>query len=217
MRILHQQPTYFEEDTLFKQGYKLVAGLDEVGRGPWAGPVVAGVVLFPPDLARDSLSMVRDSKKLSPNQRDKAMTHIENAALALSIGISTPQEIDDVGIVRATQMAMSRSIKSLSVIPQFLLLDAFPLPNVAIPQKPIIGGDASCLSIAAASIVAKVNRDLYMEHQDAIYPGYGFIRHKGYGTKEHLASLSRLGPCTIHRRTFSPLKRMFPVYQKPNA
>ena len=203
-----QMPTYEEEAHLFGQGYSLVAGLDEVGRGPLAGPVAAGVAVLPRNLKGQWVGLIRDSKQMTPTQREQALPYIQNAALALGVGMSTSQEIDDIGIVQATRLAMTRALDSLPLLPQFLLLDAFPLPGVAIPQKAIIRGDALCLSIAAASIVAKVTRDRLMVEQDAKFPGYGFARHKGYGTKEHIRSLMRLGPCAIHRRTFAPIKHL---------
>jgi ribonuclease HII len=203
-----QRPTYEEEASLFEQGYSLVAGLDEVGRGPLAGPVAAGVAVLPSNLEGQWVGLIRDSKQMTPVQRERALPFIQDAALALGVGMSTSQEIDDLGIVQATRLAMARALDSLPLLPQYLLLDAFPLPGVAIPQKAIIRGDALCLSIAAASIVAKVTRDRLMVEQDVMFPGYGFARHKGYGTKEHIRSLMRLGPCAIHRRSFAPIKHL---------
>lgn len=203
-----QRPTYKEEASLFEQGYSLIAGLDEVGRGPLAGPVAAGVAVLPSNLKGQWVGLIRDSKQMTPTQRERVLPFIQDAALALGVGMSTSQEIDDLGIVEATRLAMTRALDSLSLLPQFLLLDAFPLPGVSIPQKAIIHGDALCLSIAAASIVAKVTRDRLMVEQDVMFPGYGFARHKGYGTKEHIRSLMRLGPCAIHRRSFAPVKHL---------
>ena len=208
LRRSEHRPTYEEEAHLFEQGYSLVAGLDEVGRGPLAGPVAAGVAVLPRNLKGQWVELIRDSKQMTPAQRERALPYIQDAALALGVGMSSSEEIDDLGIVQATRLAMTRALDSLLVLPQFLLLDAFPLPDIDIPQKAIIRGDALCLSIAAASIVAKVTRDRLMVEQDAMFPGYGFSRHKGYGTKEHIRSLMRLGPCAIHRRTFAPIKHM---------
>lgn len=199
-------PTYTVEASLLAQGYSLLAGLDEVGRGPLAGPVMAGVAILPPNPRGRWVSLVRDSKQMTPAQRQYLLPYLEDAALALEVGASSPQEIDRLGIVAATRLAMHRALASLTLQPGFLLLDAFPLPGVTMPQRAIIRGDASCLSIAAASIVAKVTRDSLMRDQDAPYPGYGFAKHKGYGTPEHLRNLSRLGPCPIHRHTFAPIK-----------
>lgn len=201
-------PTFREELSLSREGYALVAGLDEVGRGPLAGPVVAGVAILPLGLRGRWVRLIRDSKQLTPSQREEALAHLQKHALALEIGVSSTQEIDELGIAAATRLAMKRALDSLALLPQFLLLDAFPLPDVPIPQKAIIRGDTLCRSIAAASIVAKVARDRMMDQQDALYPGYGFARHKGYGTKQHFDSLRKLGPCPIHRTSFSPIKEM---------
>ena len=201
-------PTYGEEAALLDKGYSLVAGLDEVGRGPLAGPVVAGVVILPPNPAWRWLKKVRDSKLMTPKQRQGAASRLETEAVAARTGMASAQEIDALGIVAATRLAMERALGSLALLPQFLLLDAFPLPGVDIPQQPIIHGDASCMSIAAASVVAKVARDRIMVEQDRRYPGYGFARNKGYATREHMDSIDRLGPCPIHRYSFSPVKDM---------
>ena len=199
-------PTYQEEAFLLGQGYWLVAGMDEAGRGPLAGPVVAGVVILPPRPTGPWVETVRDSKQMTPGQRDRLLPHLRENALGIQTGASTPQEIDELGIVEATRLAMRRALDSLALLPQYLLLDAFPLPGVDIPQTPIVHGDTRCLSIAAASVVAKVTRDRIMEQQDVEYPGYGFARHKGYGTAEHVRSIQRLGPCPIHRYSFAPIR-----------
>ncbi|MGH2543175.1 MAG: ribonuclease HII [Ardenticatenaceae bacterium] len=201
-------PSYKEEASLLAQGYSLVAGLDEVGRGPLAGPVVAGVVVLPPNPRGRWVKQVRDSKQLSALQRERVLPYIQDAALAVEIGVSDSHEVDALGIVEATRLAMARALNSLALLPEFLLLDALSLPAVSIPQKAIIHGDALCLSIAAASIVAKVERDKMMECEDSTHPGYGFAQHKGYGTRAHFESLHRLGPCPIHRTSFSPIKEM---------
>ena len=204
-------PSYEEEATLLAQGYSMVAGLDEVGRGPLAGPVVAGVAVLPPNLNGSWVRLVRDSKQMTPAQREHVLPYLRESAMALEVGISLSQEIDDLGIVGATQLAMKRALDGLALTPQFLLLDAFPLPGVAIPQKPIVHGDALCLSIAAASVVAKVTRDRIMEEQDALFPSYGFARHKGYATREHLRNLRDHGPCPIHRHSFAPVRDWGPA------
>ena len=191
---------------MWGQGYSMVGGLDEVGRGTLAGPVVAGVAVLPSTLNGHWLSLIRDSKQLTPSQRDRALPYLQDNALALEVGTSSCQEVDDLGIVAATRLAMARALASLPLMPQYLLLDAISLPDVHIPQKSIIHGDALCFSIAAASIAAKVARDRMMEEQDQVFPGYGFARHKGYATPEHLRSLQELGPCPIHRYTFAPVK-----------
>ena len=194
-----------EEKSLRAEGYSLVAGLDEVGRGPLAGPVVAGVAVLPDRLRGRWVKLVRDSKQMTAAQRDYVLPYLRDVALALEVGFSSPEEIDDLGIVAATRLAMQRALDSVALLPQFLLLDAILLPQVAIPQKAIIRGDALCISISAASIVAKVTRDNLMKSEDAVYPGYGFAQHKGYGTPGHMRSLERLGPCAIHRRSFAPI------------
>jgi ribonuclease HII len=205
-RLSALHPTYGEEASLLAQGYSLVAGLDEAGRGPLAGPVVAGVAILPPNPKGRWAGLVRDSKQLTPDQRERALLHLQDAALALQVGISSPHEIDKLGIAAATRLAMCRALESIPLSPDFLLLDAFPLPEMNTPQKAVINGDDLCLSIAAASIVAKVTRDRLMCEEDSVYPGYGFARHKGYGTEEHINNLRRLGPCPIHRYSFAPVR-----------
>ena len=180
--------------------------MDEAGRGPLAGPVVAGVAILPHRPAGDWVDLVRDSKQLTPAQRSESFAHLAKEALCISAGVASHSEIDGVGIVSATRLAISRAIGAMPLQPQYLLTDAFPLPQVDIPQKAIVHGDALCLSIAAASVVAKVTRDRMMEEQDALFPGYGFARHKGYATPEHLRMLRKHGPCPIHRFSFSPVR-----------
>jgi len=204
-RRRRQRPTFGEEASLLAEGYSMVAGLDEAGRGPLAGPVVAGVAVLPPNMGGRWVRLVRDSKIMTRGEREEVFVRLQDAAIALEVGVSSAEEIDDLGIVAATCLAMKRALYSLVLMPQFLLLDAFPLPGIEIPQKPIIAGDAKCLSIAAASVAAKVTRDRIMEQQDERYPDYGFARHKGYASSEHLRQLERLGPCPIHRYSFSPV------------
>jgi len=199
------RPTFKEERSLRAEGYSLVAGLDEVGRGPLAGPVMAGVAILPDRLKGRWVKLVRDSKQMTAAQRDYVLPYLQDVALALEVGASSPDEIDSLGIVAATRLAMQRALNSVTLLPQFLLLDAITLPQVSIPQKAIIRGDSLCISISAASIVAKVTRDNLMKAEDEIYPGYGFAQHKGYGTPGHMRSLERLGPCAIHRHSFAPI------------
>ena len=201
-----RRPTHREESALLQDGYALVAGLDEVGRGPLAGPVVAGAVMLPAAPHGRWVAKIRDSKQLSAAQRQEAFKVLGTRTLSMSTGMASHEEIDLVGIVQATRLAMQRAINALPLQPQFLLLDAFPLPDVSIPQKAIIHGDALCLSIAAASIVAKVERDRMMIEQDALYPGYGFARHKGYPSGDHLKALRTRGPSPIHRHSFAPVR-----------
>ena len=202
------RPNSREEEALRAQGYSLIAGLDEVGRGPLAGPVVAGVAMLPERMRGRWVGLVRDSKMMTESEREYVLPKLRAAALALATGVSSSQEIDDLGIVAATRLAMRRALDSLALLPQFLLLDAMTLPDVAIPQKAIVKGDAVCISISAASIAAKVARDEMMRREDEAHPGYGFARHKGYATAEHVGSIDRLGPCPIHRRTFAPVREM---------
>lgn len=207
---INLHPTHDEELALIDKGYELVAGLDEVGRGPLAGPVLAGAVILPHPPIGPWKANIRDSKKLSPLQRMRAVESIQENAVTMATGQASNLEIDSVGIVNATMLAMKRAIEALPLQPQFLLLDAFPLTIVNLPQKAIIRGDAKCLSIAAASIIAKVERDSIMVENDSKYPGYGFAKNKGYGSKEHLQALQAQGPCPIHRYSFSPVKDIDP-------
>ena len=197
-------PHFRQEAALLEAGYSPIAGLDEVGRGPIAGPVVAGAVILPHPPRRPWMRGIRDSKELTATQREELAPIIEREALGAQVGLSTSEEIDRLGIVKATHRAMERALDSLAQEPQHLLLDAFPLPSVPLPQTPIVKGDAHCLSIAAASIIAKVARDRMMDEAEELYPGYGFSTNKGYATPEHLWAVEELGPCPIHRMTFSP-------------
>jgi ribonuclease HII len=201
-------PTLDLERRLWTSGYLRVAGLDEAGRGAWAGPVVAAAVVLPPDnpkLAK-CLAGVRDSKMLSAARREALLPVVEGQALAWAVGVVAPQEIDEVGIVPATRQAMGQALQALSPAPDHLLLDHISLPGVLLPQQSLPKGDARVLSIAAASIIAKVSRDQMMVKLNEQYPGYGFARHKGYGTAEHRAALADLGPCQIHRLSFAPFR-----------
>lgn len=206
--LTRRPPTQDEELRLNAQGFQMVAGIDEVGRGPLAGPVVAAAVVLPSPLKADWLPLVRDSKQLTALQRERAFEHIQASALAIGIGMVGPGDIDVMGIVAATRRAMREAVLRMPLQPQHLLIDALSLPDLPIPQKAIIHGDAICLSIAAASIVAKVTRDRLIAQEDTVYPGYDFKKHKGYATREHLSSLRRLGPCAIHRRSFAPVREL---------
>ncbi len=203
-------PTLEAERRLWALGYFCVAGVDEAGRGPWAGPVVAAAVVLPPqreDL-EEALAGVDDSKRLTPAQREDLFHTIHTVALAVGVGQASHEEIDALGIVPATQLAMKRALAALSPQPDYLLLDHLALPDVNIPQRSFVRGDAQVLSIAAASIIAKVTRDRIMVEMDARYPGYGFAQHKGYGTRAHREALARLGPSPIHRRTWAPVREV---------
>lgn len=179
--------------------YSYICGIDEAGRGPLAGPVVAGAVILPKD-AR--ILYINDSKKLSEKKREELFDVICSEALAYGIGVVSPERIDEINILQATYEAMREAINKLDITPDILLNDAVTVPEVNIRQVPIIKGDAKSMSIAAASILAKVTRDRMMLEYDAVYPEYGFARHKGYGTKQHTDSLVKYGACPIHRRTF---------------
>jgi ribonuclease HII len=202
------RPDLREEMALYGQGYRLVAGLDEAGRGSWAGPVAAGAVILPLDNDRleQALDGVRDSKELGPLERERLYDVIQTEALAVGVGMVPPDQIDALGIVLATQEAMALAIAQLPSPPDFLLVDFIGLPRLDCPQKSIVHGDALSLSIAAASIAAKVSRDRFMVELDGQYPGYGFASHKGYGTPQHRAALDRLGPSPIHRFSYAPVR-----------
>lgn len=195
------------EEELWRIGYRAIAGLDEAGRGAWAGPVAAAAVILPPDPAALAplLGRVHDSKALTPVQREQLCGPICEHAVAVGVGRIEADEIDRTGILAATRRAMAQALAGLVVRPDFLLLDFLALPAVALPQRGVPHGDAVSLSIAAASIIAKVARDRWMTDQDVHFAGYGFARHKGYGTAEHRAALARLGACALHRMSFAPL------------
>lgn len=187
------------ERELHQMGYKMVAGIDEVGRGPLAGPVMAAAVILPPGFL---LPGVNDSKQLSPKLREELACEIKKEAIAYGIGLISPEEIDRVNIGNASLHAMEKAVEQLPVTPEYLLVDAFRLPHVTIPQEGIIKGDEKSISIAAASIVAKVERDRLMEQWHHWYPEYGFDQHKGYGSRAHIAAIGEYGLCPIHRRSF---------------
>lgn len=176
-----------------------ICGIDEVGRGPLCGPVVASAVILPKDC---QILYLNDSKKLSEKKREELYDVIMEQAAAVGVGMASPQRIDEINILQATYEAMRQAIDSLKVKPAVLLNDAVTIPGVEIPQIPIIKGDAKSVSIAAASIIAKVTRDRMMVEYDRIYPGYELASNKGYGTKVHMEALRTLGPCEIHRRSF---------------
>ena len=198
-------PSFGEERILEAQGYRYIAGIDEVGRGALAGPVVAAAVILPRHLDAPWLSLVKDSKQLSLAKRELLFHHIHEIAVAAGIGLADHEVIDAQGIINATQLAMKLAIGQLSPPPETLLIDYMHLPEVKLPQKGIKYGDSLCFSIACASIVAKVTRDQLMIGFDKAYPGYGLAQHKGYGTRKHLACLYRLGLSPIHRQSFKPV------------
>jgi ribonuclease HII len=205
--LIPVRPTLEFEIKLWKDGLRKVAGIDEAGRGPLAGPVAAAAVILPDDpCMRSTLKGVRDSKQMRPEQRDYWAEQIKETAVAFGIGFASAEEIDMAGILPATHLAVLRALSGLCTQPDHLLLDYLILPDFPRPQTSLVKGDARCMSIAAASVLAKTARDRFMGEMDFQYPGYGFARHKGYGTPEHLQALQRLGPSPIHRLTFHPLR-----------
>ncbi len=179
--------------------YEYICGMDEVGRGPFAGPVTAAAVILPKDC---DILYLNDSKKLSPKKREELSFEIREKAVAFAIAFVDEKRIDDINILNATYEAMRDAVNKLAVKADILLNDAVTVPGIKIPQIPIIKGDAKSASIAAASIIAKVERDHFMEKMDDVYPGYGFKDNKGYGTSAHIKALKELGPCPIHRRSY---------------
>ncbi len=204
--VAAQQPTLAEELGLVQQGYRSIAGIDEVGRGPLAGPLIAAAVILPAGVDAPWLGLVRDSKQLTPEKREYLFRHIADSAVAIGVGSAPHKVIDRLGIAKATSMAMELAVANLIQPPDFLLIDFMKLPGVPIPQRSLPKGDTRSISIACASIIAKVTRDRFMVELDRVHPGYGFASHKGYATREHLESLQRLGVCPIHRRCFAPVR-----------
>jgi ribonuclease HII len=200
------RPTFSEERSVWSIGCRRVAGVDEAGRGPLAGPVVAAAVVLPLKIRGKWVSQVADSKLLTPAKRESLYDCVRQAALGVGIGVIDARTIDMVGIAPATRLAMKAAVKQLHPPPDYLLIDYFKLPEVKIPQKGVLDGDTLCFSIAAASIIAKVARDRLMADFDREYPGYGFAEHKGYGTRVHIDCLQKLGPSPIHRRSFQPVR-----------
>lgn len=198
------QKLLVEERKLWNQGFQLLAGIDEAGRGPLAGPVVAAACILP---AQFDLFGLNDSKMLTESKREKLYTQIQAQAIDYASGSAEPAEIDALNILQATKLAMKRAIEGLKVRPHYLMIDALTLPTVKLPQLPLIGGDQISASIAAASILAKVTRDRLMVELHALYPEYTFSKNKGYGTSEHMQVLRRIGPCPLHRRSFAPVKQ----------
>lgn len=196
------------EKRLWKQGFLFLAGLDEAGRGPLAGPVVAAACILP---AKFNLPGLNDSKLLTERKREKLYGQIQAQAIDYAVGSADSAEIDALNILQATKIAMQRAIEGLTVRPHYLLIDALTLPEVHILQLPLVGGDHLSATIAAASILAKVTRDRLMIELHTLYPEYSFNQNKGYGTNEHMQVLRRLGPCPLHRRSFAPVKQCAPV------
>ena len=188
------------EKELFDRGVKYIAGIDEAGRGPLAGPVVVASVILEPD---SMIEGVNDSKKISENKREKLYEIITQQAISYGVGIVYQDEIDEINILQATKKGLTMAIKQMEIKPNIIMVDALnEIDTLGIPYKSIIKGDAKCYSISAASIIAKVTRDRIMREWDKVYPQYGFAAHKGYGTAKHIAAIKEYGPCPIHRRSF---------------
>jgi ribonuclease HII len=199
-----QSPPLRFEKHLWKDGFTRIAGIDEAGRGALAGPVCAAAVILPEEARLTRiLKGVRDSKQMTPEQREHWAPRIQTTAITWGVGFASAAEIDDLGIVPATKLAARRAIDSLKIHPEALLTDALLFSDLDLPQTALIKGDQRSLSVAAASVLAKTARDALMRESETHYPGYGFARHKGYGTQAHRAAVQRLGLCPIHRRSFT--------------
>ncbi len=200
-------PSLRYERKLWAQGVVYIAGADEAGRGALAGPVYAGAVILPDtkSIAKE-LKGVRDSKQMTAAEREEWLPFIKQKAIAWGVGRASVEEIDAINVLQASYVATRRAIEALTIRPQHLLLDAIRLTIVALPQTPLVAGDARCLSISAASVLAKTARDAELMELDTSFPQYGFASHKGYATPEHLAAISAHGPCPQHRQTFSPMR-----------
>ena len=196
--LLYEQMSEYEKE-FRARGLKLIAGMDEAGRGPLAGPVVAACVILDPERP---VYGVNDSKKLSPKRRAELKAEIEEKALAIGVGIVDEKTIDEINILEATKLAMKQAVQNLGVLPEILLIDALTLKDLLIPQEGIIKGDAKSVSIAAASIIARETRDAMLMELDQQYPEYGFASHKGYGTPQHIQAIKEYGPLPVHRRSF---------------
>ena len=193
------------EQKAAENGYTSIAGVDEAGRGPLAGPVVSAAVVLPMDLED---SGINDSKKLTPKKRDLLHDFIQENAVSVSVGVAEVREIDRINILQASLLSMERAVSGLTVPSDYLLIDGKFTLSLSVAQEAVVKGDSRSISIAAASIVAKVTRDRIMEALHSAYPVYGFDRHKGYSTKAHIEALYKFGPCEIHRRSFNPVKTL---------
>lgn len=192
-------PHLVYESDAWRAGYPLIAGIDEAGRGPLAGPVIAAAVILPENV---TLEGVRDSKRMTPRAREEAFFLIEKRAISIALAVVSPSEIDQINILQATRKAMKQAVLHLHTQPDFLLIDGTHPVDLPIQQRCIVRGDQQCLSISAASVLAKVYRDRMMRSYHELYPRYGFSSNKGYGTRGHLEAIMRYGPCSIHRLTF---------------
>lgn len=202
----HNVNLYQFEEVLYDEGSHNICGIDEAGRGPLAGPVVVAACILPPFLRIEGIN---DSKKLTEKKRKELYKIIVKNAIDYKIVFVSEKEVDELNIYQATKKGMLEAVNGLSVTPDHVLIDAMPLNELKIPHTSIIHGDARCASVAAASIIAKVTRDEYMEKMDIKYPNYGFKKHKGYGTKNHIEALEKYGPCKIHRKTYAPVSKYF--------
>lgn len=196
-------PTWHEEELLRNDGYRFVAGVDEAGMGCLAGPIYAAAVIMPEGA---ELGIVRDSKTLSELQRERLIDDVKSSAVAWAVGRATWGEVDAINVRRAGALASRRAVEALGTTPDFVITDAFAIPGLSMRQKAIVKADLRVKTVAAASIIAKVERDREMALFETTYPGYGFAQHKGYGTKAHQEALRRLGPCPIHRMSYAPVK-----------
>ena len=201
---------YHYEARAWRSGFVRVAGVDEAGRGPLAGPVVAAAVII---ASEHRIKGLADSKLLAPEQREELFSRIQARALAIGVGIVDHETIDRINILEATRRAMGEALRRLALLPDLVITDFVQLAGLPCPQRNLVDGDARCASVAAASIVAKVTRDRLMLNADRQFPEYGFARHKGYATPEHLAALDRHGPCALHRRSFSGVWRQGELFQ----
>jgi len=202
-----QKPHLQKEIALLEQGYRFIAGLDEAGRGAWAGPVIAAAVILPidrPDLL-NILNGLNDSKLLTPQKRDKFFDLVQQTALAIAVGLGPPELVDKINVLQATRHAMEEALNELPITPDYLLLDHLKLPAVKLPQDSFPKADSISLTVSAASIIAKVTRDRLMVELSPQYPDYAFERHKGYGTRLHWEALQKFGPCPVHRMSYRPL------------
>lgn len=203
-----QKPSFKEENVLRGQGYRIIAGVDEAGRGALMGPVVAAAVILPDAIRARWKSKVRDSKQLTREEREELYGYIQEVSLSVGTGQTSNEVIDSVGIAKATRLAMVAAIGQLNPEPQYILIDYFNLPETSLPNRGVVDGDSLCFSIACASIIAKVTRDRLVVKMDEEYPGYGFAEHKGYSTSSHLECLRQKGPCPLHRRSFTPVREV---------
>jgi ribonuclease HII len=205
--LIPSSPNLDFECALWSENIQYIAGIDEAGRGALAGDVAAAAVIFPPHITLlQVLAGVRDSKQMTPLQREHWAGAIRQEAIGWGVGLASSVEIDHLGIAPATRLAIQRALQALPLSPQHLLVDYLKLPECAIPQTPLVKGDARSLSIAAASVLAKTARDELMRHYDRQFPGYGFARHKGYGTTGHRAAIMQMGASPLHRHSFALLK-----------